>query len=120
MLNPVDPTTTPAWKRLTELHDSMTPDLRAWFADDPQRAERFSYEVGDLFVDLSKNFLTDEVRDTLARLAEAVDVLELCFLRQGTPYPATPAVGSRVATEAPAKTRSERYSGSARPASPPR
>ena len=31
MLNPVDPTTTPAWKRLTELHDSMTPDLRAWF-----------------------------------------------------------------------------------------
>ena len=48
MLNPVDPTTTPAWKRLTELHDSMTPDLRAWFADDPQRAERFSYELGDL------------------------------------------------------------------------
>ena len=48
MLNPVDPTTTPAWKRLTELHDTMTPDLRAWFADDPQRAERFSYELGDL------------------------------------------------------------------------
>ena len=73
MLNPVDPTTTPAWKRLTELHDSMTPDLRAWFADDPQRAERFSYELGDLYVDLSKNLLTDDVRDALVELAEQVD-----------------------------------------------
>ena len=74
MLNPVDPTTTPAWKRLTELHDSMTPDLRAWFADAPQRAERFSYELGDLYVDLSKNLLTDDVRDALVELAEQVDV----------------------------------------------
>ncbi|MBW3070298.1 glucose-6-phosphate isomerase [Actinomyces sp. 594] len=71
---PVDPTTTSAWKRLTELHQSMEPDLRAWFAQDPQRAERYSYEMGDLFVDLSKNFLTDEVRDALVELAEAVDV----------------------------------------------
>ncbi|MDU0349440.1 glucose-6-phosphate isomerase [Actinomyces sp. MRS3W] len=74
MQTPVDPTATPAWKRLTELHETMEPDLRAWFADDPGRAERYSYEVGDLFVDLSKNFLTDEVRDALAELAEAVDV----------------------------------------------
>ena len=74
MLKPVDATTTPAWKQLTELHKNLDPDLRAWFAEDPGRAERYSYEVGDLFVDLSKNFLTDEVRDTLARLAEAVDV----------------------------------------------
>ena len=74
MIKPVDPTTTPAWSALTALHESLNPDLRAWFAEDPGRAERFSYEVGDLFVDLSKNFLTDEVRDALAQLAEAVDV----------------------------------------------
>jgi len=74
MLNPVDPTTTPAWKRLTELHDTMTPDLRAWFADDPERAERFSYELGDLYIDLSKNLLTDDVRAALVELAEQVDV----------------------------------------------
>ena len=74
MIKPVDPTTTPAWSALTALHESLNPDLRAWFAEDPGRAERFSYEVGDLFVDLSKNFLTDEVRDGLAQLAEAVDV----------------------------------------------
>ena len=74
MIKPVDPTTTPAWSALAALHESLNPDLRAWFAEDPGRAERFSYEVGDLFVDLSKNFLTDEVRDALAQLAEAVDV----------------------------------------------
>ena len=74
MIKPIDATTTPAWSALTALHESLNPDLRAWFAEDPGRAERFSYEVGDLFVDLSKNFLTDEVRDALAQLAEAVDV----------------------------------------------
>ena len=74
MLTPVDPTTTPAWTTLTKLHADLRPDLRTWFAQDPQRAERFSYELGDLFVDLSKNLLTDEVRDALAALAEQVDV----------------------------------------------
>ena len=74
MIKPIDATTTPAWSALTALHESLNPALRAWFADDPGRAERFSYEVGDLFVDLSKNFITDEVRDALVELAEAVDV----------------------------------------------
>lgn len=74
MLKPVDATSTPAWSTLTELHSSLTPDLRTWFAEDPQRAERFSYELGDLYVDLSKNLLTDEVRDALVALAEQVDV----------------------------------------------
>ena len=74
MIKPIDATTTPAWSALTALHESLDPDLRAWFAEDPGRAERFSYELGDLFVDLSKNLLTDDVRDALAELAEQVDV----------------------------------------------
>ncbi|WP_172120022.1 glucose-6-phosphate isomerase [Actinomyces faecalis] len=74
MLKPVDATTTPAWATLTRLHQELEPDLRTWFASDPERAERFSYELGDLFVDLSKNLLTDEVRDALVALAEQVDV----------------------------------------------
>ena len=74
MLTPVDPTTTPAWSALTALHESLDPDLRAWFAEDPGRAERFSYQLGDLYVDLSKNLLTDDVRDALAELALQVDV----------------------------------------------
>ena len=74
MIKPIDATTTPAWSALTALHESLDPDLRAWFAEDPGRAERFSYELGDLYVDLSKNLLTDDVRDALAELAEQVDV----------------------------------------------
>ncbi len=50
----------------------MTFDLRAWFADDPPSA--FSYELGDLYIDLS-NLLTDDVRAALVALAEQVDVL---------------------------------------------
>ena len=74
MIKPIDATTTPAWARLTELHKAMEPDLRTWFAQDPGRAERFSYQLGDLYVDLSKNLLTDDVRDALAELALQVDV----------------------------------------------
>ena len=67
MLKPVDATTTPAWTKLTALHDSFTPDLRGAFETDPERAQRYGFELGDLYVDLSKNFLTDDVRDALAR-----------------------------------------------------
>ena len=74
MIKPVDATTTPAWSALTALHESLDPDLRTWFAEDPGRAERFSYQLGDLYVDLSKNLLTDDVRDALAELALQVDV----------------------------------------------
>ncbi|WP_127842040.1 glucose-6-phosphate isomerase [Actinomyces wuliandei] len=71
---PVDPTTTPAWQRLAGLHDALTPDLRTWFAEDPGRAERLSYQLGDLYVDLSKNLVTEEVLAALVELAEQVDV----------------------------------------------
>ena len=74
MQTPIDATATPSWTRLTELHLGMRPDLRAWFAQDPERAERFTYQVGDLTIDLSKNLLTDDVRDALASLAVEVDV----------------------------------------------
>ena len=72
MLKPVDATTTPAWTKLTALHDSFTPDLRGAFETDPERAQRYGFELGDLYVDLSKNFLTDDVRDALVELAEQV------------------------------------------------
>ena len=74
MLKPVDATTTPAWTKLTALHDSFTPDLRGAFETDPERAQRYGFELGDLYVDLSKNLLTDDVRDALVELAEQVDV----------------------------------------------
>ena len=73
---PVDATTTNAWATLQGLHDALTPDLRAWFANDPGRAERFSLTAGDLFVDLSKNLITDEVVAALVALADEVKLAD--------------------------------------------
>ncbi len=69
-----DVTTTEAWKRLTELRETFTPDLRGWFASDPQRAESYSRTAGDLYVDLSKNLINVRVLDALVDLADEVDL----------------------------------------------
>ncbi|WIY82796.1 glucose-6-phosphate isomerase [Propionimicrobium sp. PCR01-08-3] len=74
MRTPVDATATPAWAELASLYGSLNVDFRAWFADDPGRAQRLSLAAADLYADLSKNYLTDEIRDALVRLAEQVDV----------------------------------------------
>ena len=74
MRTPVDATATPAWAELARLHDDLNVDFRAWFADDPDRAQRFSLTAADLYADLSKNYLTDEIKDALVRLAEQVDL----------------------------------------------
>lgn len=72
---PVDPTSTPAWSTLTDLHSSFTPDFRAWF-EDPDRAEKFTFHVGDLLVDMSKSYLTDELLAALLDLAKETRVEE--------------------------------------------
>ncbi len=76
MSAPVDPTTTSAWARLSELADDFKPDLRAWFADDPDRAHRFSYRAADLMVDLSKGLLNASIEAALLDLAEEVGIAE--------------------------------------------
>ena len=73
---PIDPTTTSAWSRLEQIKESFTPDLRAWFAADADRATRFTRQLADLHVDLSKNLLTDELLAALVQLAEETKVLE--------------------------------------------
>ena len=69
---PIDATTTSAWNELTTHRASFEPDLRAWFATDPDRAERLTRTVGDLHVDLSKNLVTEETLALLVRLADDV------------------------------------------------
>ncbi|PZR52169.1 glucose-6-phosphate isomerase [Xylanimonas oleitrophica] len=73
---PVDPTTTSAWADLTTHYQGFRGDLRGWFDNDPDRAERLSFEAGDLFVDLSKNLVTDETLALLVRLAHEVNLPE--------------------------------------------
>lgn len=69
---PVDATNTDAWRALTELRAGFAPDLRSWFADDPGRASRFTYQAADLHVDLSKDLITDDLLASLLALAEQV------------------------------------------------
>jgi len=73
---PIDATTTPAWADLTSLKDALVPDLRGWFRDDPARVERFSFDLADLHVDLSKNLIDDEIVAALVRLAEQTGVAD--------------------------------------------
>ncbi|MBN8425667.1 glucose-6-phosphate isomerase [Microbacterium esteraromaticum] len=76
MTAPIDPVTTPAWADLVALRDGFSPDLRGWFADDPERAERLSLPLADLHVDLSKNLVTDDVLAALVALAEQTGVAD--------------------------------------------
>jgi glucose-6-phosphate isomerase len=52
------------YKRVRELH------LRQLFADDPKRGERMTAEAAGLFLDYSKNRITDETLELLIELAE--------------------------------------------------
>ncbi|MFJ6652608.1 glucose-6-phosphate isomerase [Microbacterium sp. NPDC091313] len=76
MSTPVDPTTTSAWQRLTAAREGFAPDLRAWFADDPERVADMSLPLADLHVDLSKNLVTREILADLVALAEQTGVTE--------------------------------------------
>ncbi|NHC21738.1 glucose-6-phosphate isomerase [Nocardioides sp. IC4_145] len=69
---PVDPTSTSAWARLASLAEGFSPDLRAWFDQDPGRVERLTRTAGDLRVDLSKSLVDDDVLAALLDLAEEV------------------------------------------------
>lgn len=64
-------TATSTWKALTTHHAKIKDvHLRALFADNPSRAERFSAEGAGLFLDYAKNRITDETMRLLFKLAE--------------------------------------------------
>ena len=61
----------PAWKALAAHYKQIKDThLRKLFADDPQRGERFSVEAAGIFLDYSKNRITDETLKLLLQLAE--------------------------------------------------
>ncbi|SDB80660.1 glucose-6-phosphate isomerase [Raineyella antarctica] len=76
MQSPVDATTTEAWGRLSALAHDYRPDLRTWFAEDPGRTERLTHTAGDLFVDLSKNWIDGSVQEALVDLADQVHLTD--------------------------------------------
>jgi glucose-6-phosphate isomerase len=76
---PIDATQTPEWKALQDHFDSLQSkgiSLKDWFAADPQRVQKLSFDLSDLHFDLSKNLVTDETVKLLAALGKAVDLEE--------------------------------------------
>src|SRR5271155_911309 len=60
-----------AWKALdTHYQQVRNVPLRSLFSDDPGRAARFSIEAAGLFLDYSKNRITQETRNLLLQLAQ--------------------------------------------------
>jgi glucose-6-phosphate isomerase len=61
----------PAWTALKAHHQQIhQKELKQLFADDPSRGERFTAEVSGIFLDYSKNRITDETLKLLIQLAE--------------------------------------------------
>jgi glucose-6-phosphate isomerase len=77
-LKPASLNQLPAWTELAahraELSDTQ---LRELFARDPGRAQRYALRVGDLYIDYSKQLVTDRTLQLLLELAKARDVAGL-------------------------------------------
>jgi glucose-6-phosphate isomerase len=65
----------PAWKALGRHYEEIRDvHLRALFADDPGRAERYTAEAAGLYLDYAKHRVTDETLRLLLALAEESDL----------------------------------------------
>ncbi len=76
---PIDATQTPEWTALKAHYKALQNEgisLKEWFASDPQRVEKLTFDVNDLRFDLSKNLVTDETVDLLCDFARAVNLEE--------------------------------------------
>jgi glucose-6-phosphate isomerase len=67
----------PAWKALEKHHAEIRDrHLRDWFAEDPERGERMTREAAGIYLDYSKNRMTDETLRLLVALARAAGLRE--------------------------------------------
>jgi len=67
----INPTTTASWKKLTELAANRK-TLQAYFAKEDARANQFSVEWNQFFVDYSKNHIDKDIKEALVSLAKEV------------------------------------------------
>ena len=71
MTSPEPVTQRPAWKALEAHYQEMRSlHLRKLFADDPKRGERMTAEAAGIYLDYSKNRVTDETIKLLLQLAD--------------------------------------------------
>lgn len=69
---------TPEWTALGKHREQLgATHLRELFADDPERGTGYTLRVGDLYIDYSKQLVTDETLRLLRELAGATEVAAL-------------------------------------------
>jgi glucose-6-phosphate isomerase len=75
--NPTPLTQRPTWKALEAQYQKIRDQhLRTLFADDPNRGERFALEAVGIYLDYSKNRISDETIRLLLELAESSGLRE--------------------------------------------
>src|SRR3954466_10895864 len=68
-------TQTPAWKALDSHQKAIaSKHMRDMFKEDPQRFDKFHVNFNDIFLDFSKNRITEETFKLLLDLAKQADV----------------------------------------------
>jgi len=76
-INTTPLTQSPAWKALEEHYQKIrTVHLRTLFAEDPKRGQRLALEAAGIYLDYSKNRVTDETLRLLLQLAETAGLRE--------------------------------------------
>jgi len=83
MFPQINPTTTTAWKKLENHVEEMREQrIAELFKQEPDRFESYSFRLGDIFADLSKNLVSNKTRELLLQLAEECrlkDAIEAMF-----------------------------------------
>lgn len=72
MLNSTNPTQTQEWKKLSAHYDEMKHvQMKDLFASDPERFTKFSQQFNDIFIDYSKNIISEETMRLLFDLTSS-------------------------------------------------
>ena len=69
MFPSINPMTTKSWESLLNVSKSHTGDIQSYFTDS-KRLGKFSFNIGELHFDFSKNDVSDEVFSLLVELAK--------------------------------------------------
>ncbi|MEE9566925.1 MAG: glucose-6-phosphate isomerase, partial [Desulfobacteria bacterium] len=75
MLHKANPTKSKSWQHLSEHYEKIRDvHMKDLFANDPQRFNRFSTRFKDIFLDYSKNRITEETLQLLIELADEISL----------------------------------------------
>lgn len=73
----INPTTTDAWKELEKHYSAIQNEhMKDMFSKDEERAEKFSIQWEDFYVDYSKNRITEETQGLLLKLSQECGLKE--------------------------------------------